>query len=99
MKRIKDLVDTIDEELCGAKMYAEKYVEYKAKGDMQQAGKFKEMSNDELRHAAVIHDLAVKEIEELNKVFTTPQKMQDKWDKSHIHYVEKEAWIKQMLAM
>lgn len=100
MKMIKDLVDQIEEEICGAKEYAEKYVYYKAKDDGQQwASRFKEMANDELRHAMNIHQLAVEEIDRLNKVFTPPQEMMDKWDKSHKEYVEKTAWIKQMLAM
>jgi hypothetical protein len=28
-----------------------------------------------------------------------PSKMLDKWDKSHVEFVEKAAWIKQMQAM
>ena len=35
MKTIKILVEQINEELDGAKKYAEKYVEEKAKGDMR----------------------------------------------------------------
>lgn len=42
---------------------------------------------------------AVKEIEELNKVYKAPEGMQEKWDKAHAKYVERAAWIKQMLAM
>lgn len=99
MKKIQAYVDKIDEELCGAKDYAECYVEMKAKSNMSLANKYKEMSNDELKHAMYLHDIAVAEIEELNKVYTPPADMQEKWDKSHKQYVEKAAWIKQMLTL
>lgn len=99
MTKIKKLAEHIEEELCGAKEYAEKYVECKAKGDMQWANRYKEMAQDELKHAGYIHDRAIQEIEELNKVFKPTQKMQEKWDKSHAEFVEKTAWIKQMLTL
>ena len=99
MNIIKKYVDAIDDEIHGAKKYAEKYVELKAKGDMQTANRYKEMANDELKHAMYEHEWAVKEIDEISKVYTAPVEMQEKWDKSHKEYVEKVAWIKQMLAM
>ena len=99
MTKIKKLVEKIDEELCDAKEYAEKYVECKAAGNSMWANRYKEMSNEELKHAMYLHDKAVLDIGELNKIFKPTQKMQDKWDKAHTEYVEKESWIKQMLAM
>ena len=99
MQLIKKYVESIEEEIEGAKEYAEKYVEAKVKGDMQKASKLKEMANDELKHASYIHGWAVKEIDELSKVYTPPADMQEKWDKAHKEYVEKVSWIKQMLEM
>lgn len=99
MTKIKKYVEQIDDEIHGAKEYAEKYVECKAKGNMQNATKYKEMANDELKHAGYVHTMAVAEIEEINKIFKPTVEMQEKWDKSHAEYVEKTAWIKQMLAM
>ena len=99
MTKIKKLVEAIDEEICGAKEYAEKYVEHKAAGNMNWANKFKEMANDELRHATILHDKATEDINELNKVFKPTMEMQKMWDDSHVAYVEKVAWIKQMLQM
>ena len=99
MKKIADLIDCIDEEIEGAKHYAECYLDKKARNDSQWAQRFKEMSNDELKHATYIHDLAVEEIEILNRVFTPTEEMQKVWDESHKRYVEKVAWIKQMLLM
>lgn len=99
MKMIKDLVEHLDEEIEGAKEYAEKYVEYKAKGNMSRANKYKEMATDELKHTGYIHEFAVQEIEELKKIYTPPVDMLDKWNKAHKEYVEKVAWIKQMLTL
>lgn len=99
MKSIKNYVDAIDDEIEGAKEYAEKYVECKAKGDMQSANRYKEMATDELKHATYEHEWAVNEIERISKIYTAPVEMQEAWEKSHKEYVEKVAWIKQMLAM
>lgn len=57
------------------------------------------MADDELKHARYIHDMAVAEIEQLEKVYTPPESMREMWEKSHREYVEKAAWIKQMLTM
>ena len=99
MTKIKKLAEHIEEELCGAKDYAEKYVECKAKGDMQWANRYKEMANDELKHASYLHDKAVLEIEQIGKVFKPTEEMEEKWEHSHKKFVEQTAWIKQMLAM
>jgi hypothetical protein len=99
MKFIKKLVDHLDEEIEGAKEYAEKYVECKAKGNMSRANKYKEMAQDELKHATYIHEMAVQEIEELQKIYTPPAEMLEKWEKAHKEYVERVAWVKQMLTL
>ena len=99
MKMIKKLVDCLDEELDGAQMYAEKFVEYKANDNSKWSGRFKAMAEDELRHSTQIHELIVEEIEKLRKVYQPSQEMLDKWDKAHIEYVDKAAWIKQMLTL
>lgn len=99
MKMIKDLVEHINEEIEDAKHYAEKYVECKAKGNTSRSNRYKEMASDELNHATYLHEMAVQEIDELKRVYTAPAYMQEKWEKAHIEYVEKVAWIKQMLAM
>ena len=99
MRTIKKYVEMIDEEIESAQEYAEKYVECKAKGDISKANRYKEMATDELKHATYEHEWAVKEIEEISKVYTAPIEMQEAWEKAHKEYVEKVAWIKQMLAM
>ena len=99
MTRIKKLADEMKEELCSAKEYAEEYLSFKAEENTTWANRYKEMANDELKHANYIHERAVTEIDELREVYTPPQKMLDKWEKDHNKYIEKAAWIKQMLSM
>ena len=99
MTRIKNLADEIKDELCSAKEYAEEYLTYKAKDNSEWSKRYYEMANQELQHASYLHDRVVEEIEELRKTYTPPQEMLDKWDSDHKKYIEKAAWIKQMLAM
>ena len=94
-----ELVEQVNDEICGAKNYAETYLEFKAKGNMPWANKYKEMANDELKHAMTVHEYTVQEIEELRKVYTPPVEMLEKWDLEHKKYVEEVAWVKQMLTM
>lgn len=103
MKYIKKMVDEIDDEIHSAKKYAERYVEYKASNDQEMknlSSQFKTMSQQELEHAMNIHQMATNEITRLRRVYTNPpQEMIEKWEKKHEEYVEKVAWIKQMLTM
>ena len=99
MTRIKKLADEITDEICGTKSYAENYVERKARGDMSWANRFKEMANDELKHAMWLHELAEIDIAELSSVFNPPAEMVEEWDRTHKKYVEKSAWVKMMLDM
>lgn len=100
MKKIKKYVEGIKEELCDSKDYMETALEYKAMGDSTRYAKYKEMSVQELAHATALHEFAVQDIEKLKTVYPDiPQDMQDKWDHSHIEFVEKAAWIRQMQSM
>ena len=99
MTSIKNLADHMKDELNGAKEYAEEYLSFKAKGNQPMATRYKEMASDELKHAGYIHDRVVSEIEELRKVYTPPEEMMEKWEHDHKKYIEKAAWIKQMMAM
>ena len=100
MNKIKKYVEDIAEELDGAKHYMECALEYKAMGNTARYTRYKEMSTQELGHAMSLHDFAVQDIEALKAVYPdVPSEMQDKWDKSHVDFVEKAAWIKQMQSM
>lgn len=97
MKKIKKYVKNIDDELCSAERYAEKYIEYKASGDSGTASAYKEFAQQELEHADFAHKIAVKEIEKISSVFTAPADMREKWEISHNEYIERAARIKSML--
>ena len=100
MTKIKKYIDEIADELESAKHYMETALEYKATGNANRYNRFKEMSIQELSHAMTLHECAVQDIEQLKAVYPEiPQKMQDKWNHSHVDYVEKTAWIKQMQTM
>lgn len=99
MTIIKKMVDKIDEEICGAKDYAEKYIEAKAEGNSMWANRYKEMAQDELKHAMYLHEAAVAKIEQIRQVYEPNVEMEEKWDKAHKEYVEKVAWIKTMMNM
>lgn len=100
MNKIKRYVEDISEELDGAKHYMECALEYKASGNSTRYARYKEMSMQELAHATSLHEFAVQDIEQLRSVYPDiPSEMQDKWDKAHVEFVEKAAWIKQMQAM
>ena len=100
MRSIQKLAHRIHEDREDAQRYPKLYVEKKAAGKQQWAGKFQKMAEDELQHAAYLHEFAVAEIDQLRSVFKSPpQSMLDAWEADHKTYVEKAAWIKQMLAM
>ena len=45
-----------------------------------------------------MHEFVVKEIQKISND-TPPIEMQEKWENAHKEYVEKSAWIRQMLVM
>lgn len=100
MRSIQKLSLNIRDELEDAQRYAECYVEKKAAGKSQWAAKYQKMAEDELQHAAYLHEFAVAEIDQLKAVFKSPPpSMMDAWEVEHKVYVEKAAWIKQMLTL
>lgn len=99
MKKIADLIDRIEEEIESSKEYTESYLDKKARNDSKWAQRFKEMANDKLKHATYMHEYTLEEIDVLSKVHIPTEEMQRAWDHSNRYYVEKVAWIKQMLLM
>ena len=100
MTKIKKYVHDIADELDGAKHYIETALEYKAAGNSERYSGYKDMSIAELGHATRLHQYAVQDIEQLKAVYPEiPSDMLDKWEKAHVDFVEKMAWIKQMQSM
>ena len=96
MKAIKEMVEHIDEEIEGAKEYAQKYIEEKAKGS-PRASAYKQMAHDELSHAERIHEFAVQDIEKIMAVAPPSVEMEEKWKHEHKRYVEEAAKIRMIL--
>lgn len=100
MKHIQEYVEKIKDELEDAKDYAEKAAYWKYEGNASRQKYYYEMANDELKHAKMIHDLAVEDINKMKEQgYTAPEKMQEAWMLSHAEYVDKAAWVKQILTM
>lgn len=99
MRRIKRLVEQINDELDSSKEYMEEALMFKAKGEATWYARYKSMAEQELQHSSILHERAVQVIEELRKVYTPPEEMLEKWEHEHREYIEKTAWLKQMLAM
>ena len=100
MKHIQEYVMQIREELEGAKDYAEKSLYWKYEGNDNRYRQYHSMAEQELSHSSIIHQLAVEDIDKMKQRGYNPTaEMEEQWQKSHAEYVEKVAWIKQMLAM
>lgn len=98
MRYIAELVDLMEVELDNAKEYAEKFVIMSANDD-EYAKKFKAMSEESLKHSTIIYSLVIREINKLKNTYTLPIKMKECWKQKEEKYIEKSAWIKQMLSM
>ena len=99
MKIIHKFIEHINDELDGAKEYAEKFIENKAKSNMMRASRYKEMAEDEMKHATYIKDMALVDAEELLKVYTLPIETEEQWNHTLKHFAECMAMIRHMLAM
>lgn len=99
MKMIDKMLEHLEEEVEGARGYAEKYIECKAKGNMPRATRYKEMATDELKHAGYLRDMDIADVEGLSKVYTMTDAEQSKWQHGHKHLTEQMAMVKHILSM
>ena len=100
MQKIKEIIEKLDDEIKDAKSKAEEYADFKLAGDRQEASASKQAALDELKHADLYHTRAVKEIQRIKQVYPEPPaKMMEKWEKEHHEYIDRVAFIKQILSM
>lgn len=99
MKQIAKLVNNLNEEVNDAKKYSDRYIDAKIHSNIEKSEIYHELANDELRHAELIHQLCVEEINAMRSVITPPLEMLEKWDKAHELYIEKVDAIRRMLAL
>ena len=88
MKIIEKMIDDIMEEVEGAREYAEKYIEAKARGNMSRAMKYKQMAHDEMAHAETVYEFAENDIEALKRVYTLSADDEEAWEhaKKKMHH-------------
>lgn len=99
MKIIHDHIKAIEEELEGAKKYAEKYVTCKAKGHGDTASTYKKMAHDELDHAINVYDMAADDIEHIESIYKLPEHEYEAWESMKRRYAEHIALVRQMLSI
>lgn len=99
MKIIEKMLEQLMEEVEGAKEYAEKYIECKARGNMVRANRYKEMAGDELKHAGYLRDFDVADLDELKKVYTMSDEEESEWEHGHRRINEQMAIVKNILSM
>ena len=100
MKHIQNYVHDMRDSIEKSKCYIEKALMYKAEGNTSRYAKYKEMSSQLLTQAEALHTFAVEDINKLKAVYPeVPTEMMDRWTHAHNEFIEKVAWIKQMIAM
>lgn len=98
MRSIHMYIDHINEELEGAREYAEKYIDFKARGHTARSNSYKSMAQDELRHAGMVYEFAAQDMEAIERIYTIPEELQEAWEHFGKHYADCTAKIKMMLA-
>lgn len=98
MRMVHMYIDHIKDELDGAREYAEKYIDFKARGHSNRANAYKGMAQDELRHAGTVYEFAVQDMEAIGSIYTLPDDVAEAWDHFLKHYADCSAKIKMMLA-
>ena len=98
MKIIDDMIGRIDEEIDGAREYAEMYIQSKSKGEHTRASKYKDMAGDELRHASYLCEFATTDVDYIKKVYSLTVDDDIKWERAHKRFHERMAMVRQMLA-
>ena len=99
MRMVEKMIERLKEEVDGAKEYAEKYIECKSRGNISRASRYKEMAEDELKHAGFIRDMGMSDIEELRKIYKMTDSEEELIEHSHKHINEQMAIVRYMLAM
>lgn len=99
MKLIDKMLEQLEDEVEGARDYAEKYVECKARGNMSRANRYKEMAHDELKHATFLKEMDIADIDELKKVYPMTDEEQSLWEHGHKHVNDQMAMVMHIISM
>lgn len=99
MKILDHMIEDLEEEVDGAREYAEKYIECKAKGNTARATKYKEMAMDELKHAGYIREFAISDAESVKHVHTLTEEETSAWEHAHKKLNDEIAMVHHLLSM
>jgi hypothetical protein len=99
MKILDEMLEHLEEEVEGAREYAEKYIECKARGNVARANRYKEMAQDELKHATMLREMDVADVSELKRVYSITEEEQNAWDHGHKHLTDEMAMVMHILSM
>ena len=97
MRKLEKMIDDIHDEVDGAREYAEKYIDSKAKGNVPRATKYKEMATDELKHANYIRDFAIADAEGIKRVHTLTEEEVEAWEHAHKRLNDAIAMVQHLL--
>lgn len=99
MQRISDLIDRLEEVIESGKYYTENYLDAKMQEHTIWANRCKEMAVDSIKAAGYIHDKLMDDVKELRRTYNMPIDMVEVWEQEHKNYIEKIAWLKQLLLL
>lgn len=98
MQIIKHLAKQIKEELEDAEKYAKGALEYKATL-AGLASVYHRLAEEELTHASMLHDEAVRMIQKASAEKAPPPVMMELWAWQHEEMIEEEAEVRTLLDM
>lgn len=96
MKEIRVIVEHIKDEVADAEEYAKLSLAYK-ETDRELSSTFANLSGQELTHADLLHEQAVRLIR--SRGTPAPPSMQAVWDWEHDNYIERVAKVRALLEM
>ena len=99
MKTVEKMLEHLEEEVEGARDYAEKYIECKARGNITRANKYKEMAHDELKHATFLKEMDMADVEDLKKVYPMTEEEHHHWEHGLKHLTDQMAMVMHILSM
>ena len=99
MKILDEMIEELEEEVEGARAYAEKYIECKALNNMARAAKYKEMAQDELKHAGFVRGFAMEDADGIKRVHNLTEEESNHWQHAHKKINDEIAMIHHLLSM
>jgi septation ring formation regulator EzrA len=99
MKMLEKMLDHLEDEIDGAREYAEKYIECKARGNVSRATRYKEMAHDELKHATFLKEMDVADVSELKRTYHMTEEEQSAWDHGQKRLTDQMALVMHILSM